>query len=69
MSNVGVSVTLSLDELVKVEELADEVGTTRSKMVRLLVRRALREVEKEGKEKSDRQRHIMQAWEREKERR
>lgn len=69
MSNVGVSVTLSLDELVKVEELADEVGTTRSKMVRLLVRRALREVEKEGKEKSDRQRHIMQAWEKEKERR
>lgn len=53
MSNVGVSVTLSLDELLAVEKLADEVGTTRSKMVRVLIRRALREVEKEEKGKGD----------------
>ena len=51
MSNVGVSVTLSLDEVLAIEKLADEVGTTRSKMVRVLIRRALREVEKEEKEK------------------
>lgn len=54
MSNVGVSVTLSLDELVAVEKLADKVGTTRSKMVRVLIRMALREVEKEEKEKEGR---------------
>ena len=54
MSNVGLSVTLSIDELLMVEKLADEVGTTRSKMVRLLIRRALREVEKEEKEKEGR---------------
>ena len=51
MSNVGVSVTLSLDEILMVEKLADEVGVTRSKMVRMLIRRALREVEKEHKER------------------
>lgn len=51
MSNVGVSVTLSLDELLMVEKLAYEVRTTRSKMVRMLIRRALREVEKEKEDK------------------
>lgn len=49
MSNVGVSVTLSLDEILMVEKLADEAGTTRSQMVRVLIRKALREVEKEKK--------------------
>lgn len=54
MSNVGVSVTLSLDEILAVEKLADEVGTTRSRMLRVLIRRSLREVEKEKREKEER---------------
>lgn len=54
MSNVGVSVTLSLDELIKVEKLADEVGISRSKMVSRLIRIGLLQMkaaEKEEKEK------------------
>lgn len=38
MANVGISVTLPLEEVKKIEELADEANISRSKMIARLIR-------------------------------
>ncbi len=53
MSNVGVSVTLGLDELLEVEKLADEEGVTRSRMIARLIRIGIGIVNVENKKRGE----------------
>ena len=55
MSKVAISISVSLEELMSIEKMADEIGVSRSSMARILLRKglAVSKKSKEATEKND----------------